>query len=113
MMGGKKIYKYQVRLTKDQYEKLKQNCRMRGFSYLSSYVRFMALDQDMWMSRKISEIHAPLDRARAPTGEFSNQQEPEHERYPTGSFNSAEGLRLYRQPAGGTKLGSKRAPTII
>ncbi len=59
-MGTKKIYKYQVRLTKDQYERLKLNCRMRGFSYLSSYVRFMALDHDMWMARKIEEIHSHL-----------------------------------------------------
>lgn len=59
-MAGKKIYKYQVRLTREQYERLKQNCEMRGFSYLSSYVRFMALDVDMLMARKISEIHTHL-----------------------------------------------------
>ncbi len=59
-MGTKKIYKYQVRLTRDQYERLKHNSRQRGFEYLSSYVRFMCLDHDMWMTRKISEIHTHL-----------------------------------------------------
>ena len=59
-MGTKKIYKYQVRLTRDQYERLKQNCKLRGFSYLSSYVRFMTLDNDLWMHKKISEIHTHL-----------------------------------------------------
>ena len=56
-MGKNKIYKYQVRLTKDQYERLKQNARQRGFSFLSSYVRFAALDMDFLMARKITEIH--------------------------------------------------------
>lgn len=73
---GQKIYKYQVRLTKDQYERLKENARLRGFGYLSSYVRFMALDSDMWMARKISEIHEHLLGAAPPVRRSKKKRTP-------------------------------------
>lgn len=74
-----KIYKYQVRLTKDQYERLKQNAITRGFSYLSSYVRFMTLDHDLWMAKKVEEMHAHLLGEEPPKKRSKKKREPHPE----------------------------------
>lgn len=50
----------QIRLKKEQYERIKNYSDMKGFSSLSGYLRFVALDQDFVMQQKISEIHAHL-----------------------------------------------------
>lgn len=50
----------QVRLTKDQHERLKNYAEMNGFSSLASYIRYVALDQDFVMRQKVFEIHAHL-----------------------------------------------------
>ena len=47
----------QVRLTKDQHERLKNYSEMKGFSSLASYIRYVALDQDFVVRQKIFEIH--------------------------------------------------------
>ena len=75
-MATQKIYKYQVRLTKDQYERLKRNAQQRGFNYLSSYVRFMALDVDFWAARKISEIHQYLLGEEKPVRRSKKKRAP-------------------------------------
>jgi hypothetical protein len=56
----------QVRMTRDQYERVKNNSRVRGFNSLSAYLRFVALDQDLVLQHKIFEIHAHL-LGQAPT----------------------------------------------
>ena len=78
-MATQKIYKYQVRLTKDQNERLKENARQRGFAYLSSYVRFMALDIDMLMAAKISEIHDFLLGEQRPVRRSKKKRQPHPE----------------------------------
>lgn len=77
LMGKPKIYKYQVRLTRDQYERLKANAVARGFQYLSSYVRFMALDHELWIEKKISEIHTHL-LGQEPTPKRSKKKRTPH-----------------------------------
>ncbi len=50
----------QVRMTRDQYERIKNNSRIKGFNSLSSYMRYVALDQDFVLQSKIAEIHRHL-----------------------------------------------------
>ena len=50
----------QIRLTKDQYERITNNSRVKGFSSLSAYLRFVALDQDLVFQDKIAEIYTHL-----------------------------------------------------
>ena len=57
----------QVRLTKDQHERLKNYAEMKGFSSLASYIRYVALDQDFIVRQKIFEIHAHLLGEQAQT----------------------------------------------
>jgi len=47
----------QVRLTKDQYERMKGNCQVRGFGTLSSFIRFVTLEQDLALQQKVHEMH--------------------------------------------------------
>ena len=50
----------QVRLTRDQYERLKNNAHVKGFQSLSGFVRYVALQHDFFLERKILEIHEYL-----------------------------------------------------
>ena len=47
----------QVRMTKDQHARIKNNAEMKGFSSLASYIRYVALEQDFVVRQKIFEIH--------------------------------------------------------
>lgn len=59
----------QVRMTKTQYERIKNNAHMMGFSTLSAYLRFVALDKDFVLRQKIFEIHSHL-LGQQPQGKF-------------------------------------------
>jgi hypothetical protein len=50
----------QIRMTRDQYQQIKDYSRVKGFNSLSGYLRFMALHQDFVLLQKVSEIHAHL-----------------------------------------------------
>ena len=50
----------QVRLSRDQHAKVRQNSESRGFASLSDYLRYVALDQDLAQYQKICEIHQHL-----------------------------------------------------
>jgi len=50
----------QVRLNKEQYERIWSYCKMRGFLSLSAYIRFAALEQDFSLLQKVYEIHRHL-----------------------------------------------------
>ncbi len=50
----------QVRLTRDQYERLKNNAHARGFDSLSSFVRHVTLHHDALLEKKVFEIHEHL-----------------------------------------------------
>ncbi|MEQ1935125.1 MAG: hypothetical protein ABL962_14795 [Fimbriimonadaceae bacterium] len=59
-----------------QYERVWAVCRSRGFSHLSSYIRFVALDQDLVLQQKVHEIHRHLvgepkvERRKKPLGDM-------------------------------------------
>lgn len=55
-----KIWTIQIRLTKDQFERIKNYSRMKGFASMSGYLRFVALDHDFVLQQKIFEIHDHL-----------------------------------------------------
>jgi hypothetical protein len=59
----------QIRLTREQYERIRNTAEMKGFGSLSSFLRFVALDQDFVLHQKVSEIHAHLLGA-APARKF-------------------------------------------
>lgn len=63
----------QIRLTKDQYERIKNNSRIRGFNSLSGYLRFVALDEDLILQQKIYEIHSHL-LGDKPQGKFKQNR---------------------------------------
>lgn len=50
----------QIRLTKEQYELIKNNSCIKGFSSLSAYLRYVALNQDFVLHQRILEIHNHL-----------------------------------------------------
>ena len=50
----------QIRLKRDQYERIKNNAAIKGFNQLSAYLRHVALDQDFILQQKINEIHNHL-----------------------------------------------------
>jgi hypothetical protein len=54
----------QVRVTRDQYERLKQAATNKGFASLSSYVRYVTLEHESFIERKILEIHQHLIKER-------------------------------------------------
>lgn len=60
----------QVRLTRDQYQRIKDNSQLKGFNSLSAYLRFAGLDRDFLLHQKVSEIHAHLLGVPKPPGKF-------------------------------------------
>jgi hypothetical protein len=50
----------QVRTTRDQYERIKNNAKAKGFSSLAGYLRHVALQHDLVLEQKVSEIHEHL-----------------------------------------------------
>ena len=57
MVNTRMIY---VRVTRDQHERIRNNCRIGGFESVSSYIRFMAIDPNLSMQQRIFEIHEYL-----------------------------------------------------
>lgn len=47
----------QVRMTKDQYERIRSNTEGKGFDSMSSFMRFTALERDFVVEQKIIEIY--------------------------------------------------------
>lgn len=50
----------QVRMTRQQYERIESNAVLKGFSSLSTYMRYVALEHDFALYEKVSELHAFL-----------------------------------------------------
>jgi len=61
-----KIRTVQVRMTRDQYDRIKNNSKLKSFNSLSAYLRCGALEQDFVLRQKISEIndHLPADKVK-------------------------------------------------
>jgi hypothetical protein len=47
----------QVRMTKDQHERIRNNSKVKGFNSLSAYMRYVALDQDFIIQQKICDVY--------------------------------------------------------
>ena len=47
----------QIRLTRDQKSNIEMNAKNRGFKSLSGYLRFIALDHNILLEKKIYEIY--------------------------------------------------------
>lgn len=52
-----RIRTIQVRLSRQEYDRIKNDSVSKGFSTLSSYLRYLALYRDQAICRKILEIH--------------------------------------------------------
>ena len=50
----------QIRLKRGQYERIKNDTSAKGFSSMSAYLRYLALDKDESLHRKVNELHAHL-----------------------------------------------------
>ena len=55
----------QIRLKKEQYERIKNYSTQRGFNSLSSFLRFVALEQDFALQQKIYETHEKTSQLHA------------------------------------------------
>ena len=62
----------QVRLSREQHARVRQNSESRGFASLAAYLRYVALDQDLAQHQKICEIHQHL--LGAPTNKKCRKQ---------------------------------------
>jgi hypothetical protein len=64
----------QVRLSRDQHARVRQNSESRGFASVAAYLRYVALDQDFALYQKICEIHQSL--LGTPTAKKYRKQRP-------------------------------------
>jgi len=55
-----RIWTIQIKLKRDQYERIKNDSQIKGFNSMSAYLRYLALNQNFILQGKISEIHAYL-----------------------------------------------------
>lgn len=68
----------QIRLTRQQYEKMKNETQRRGFNSLSTYIRHQTLHRDDIIERKIHEIHhavTEVPKQKRPPKYHSNKNE--------------------------------------
>lgn len=47
----------QIRLSRDQYDRIKSDAYVYGFNSLSAYLRYLALGRNYFLETKINEIH--------------------------------------------------------
>lgn len=50
----------QIRLSRDQFSRIKADCHNQGFNSVSSYIRYLALGSSRVMEEKIFEIHRKI-----------------------------------------------------
>jgi len=61
-----------VRLTKNQHERVRTNAEAKGYKTISSYIRALALEQNMNFEDKFNEIYNKLINDDSDTGEKEN-----------------------------------------
>jgi len=61
-----------VRLTKNQKERIKVNAEAKGYKTISSYIRALALEQNMNFEDKFNEMYNKLIKGDSDTGEKEN-----------------------------------------
>ena len=57
----------QFRVTRDQYERIINNARIKGYLSISAYLRDLALNKDYAFQRKLDEIHEHIVKDREKT----------------------------------------------
>jgi len=50
----------QLRVTKDQYERIINNSRAKGYLNVSAYLRDLALEKDLVFQKKFNEIYGVI-----------------------------------------------------
>ena len=50
----------QVRVTRSQYERIKNNAEANGFVTISAYIRALALDKDLAFQKKFNEMYTTI-----------------------------------------------------
>ena len=50
----------QIRISRDQYRRIKHDSRLFGFNSLSAYLRYLALGRNHLNDRRLREIHEKL-----------------------------------------------------
>ncbi len=50
-----------VKVTKNQLERIKNNCQAKGFRFVSSYIRFLCLEHNKYIEDKIIENNKILN----------------------------------------------------
>jgi len=50
----------QIRLSRDQYSRIKLDSSVYGFNSLSAYLRYLALGRNYILEQKIAEIHKKI-----------------------------------------------------
>ena len=51
-----------IRVTREEYERILENCEAKGYSTLADYVRYQALEKDKDMEERIVQIHKMVQR---------------------------------------------------
>ena len=46
-----------IRASAKEYESIKNNANVRGFSTVSGFIRSFALERDFWMEKKVQEMY--------------------------------------------------------
>ena len=49
-----------IRVTREEYERILENCETKGYSTLADYVRYQALEKDKDIEERIVQIHKNL-----------------------------------------------------
>lgn len=53
-------FSIQVRLRKDEYQRIREKALVKGFESMSSYLRYVALENEFESHQKVHELHAAL-----------------------------------------------------
>lgn len=61
-----------VRVTKTQYERVRNNAEAKGYKTISSYIRALALEYDLNFEKKFSEIYSRVTNENLDKRENNN-----------------------------------------
>ena len=68
----------QVRMTKDQYERIRNNTEVKGFHSMSAFMRFAALERDFIVEKKVCEIYNFLFKGQSTQAEARHRHLRQH-----------------------------------
>jgi hypothetical protein len=59
------VFTAQIRVTKEQRERLKERAKLHGFHSMSAYLRYLGLERDERVERDIREMRAEIRELHA------------------------------------------------